>query len=501
MTRGDDAEFTGKRPQRRARRGNTALRDLLADLELWRGEDGIAYATISRGERREHWPVKSEGLEHWLRQRAFARNDPMLSDGDISKIVATLIALAQASGDPIPVWRRVGEFGGNLYIDLGDDTRQVVEIRPAGADSDERWRVVPAGPCRFVRTAGMKALPVPMPGGSVTDFRHWVNVETEAELRLAFVWLLSALRPRGPYPMLVIQGGQGSGKSTLARTLLSLVDPQVAEVRAPPTEERDMAVAARHARVLSFDNLSGMSGSLSDALCRLATGGAFSSRTLHTNDSETILAACCPVIVNGIPDLARRADVADRAVQITARQLREGERKTEDEYWATFACERAALFGVLLDAMSAALAAYEQTATPSGIRMADAARWAEAAAGYFNWPAGEMSAWWRLNRREGDLAVVENDMLASVLVSFLADQPDASWRGTTSGLLEELTRRAPDRVSRSKAWPIAPQGLRTMLDRLRDPLKTAGWTFQREKSNGERLISFERVVAAPGPRA
>src|SRR5262245_19465638 len=183
-SRGDGADLTSKRPRRRTRRCDTALRDLLAELELWRGEDGIAYVTISRGERREHWPVKSEGLEHWLRQRAFCRNDPMLSDGDVSKIVATLTALAQASGDPRPVWRRVGEFGDNLYIDLGDDTRQVVEIMPATADSDERWRVLPASPCRFVRTAGMKVLPVPIPGGSVDDFRHWVNVETEAELRL-----------------------------------------------------------------------------------------------------------------------------------------------------------------------------------------------------------------------------------------------------------------------------------------------------------------------------
>ncbi len=42
---------------------------------------------------------------------------------------------------------------------------------------------------------------------------------------LIVAWLLMALRPSGPYAVLVIQGQQGSAKSTLSRVLKALVNP------------------------------------------------------------------------------------------------------------------------------------------------------------------------------------------------------------------------------------------------------------------------------------
>jgi hypothetical protein len=74
----------------------------------------------------------------------------------------------------------------------------------------------------------------------------------------------------------------------------ALVDPNVAPVRALPREERELMIAADNGHLLAFDNLSGLPAWLSDALCRLASGGSFVVRKLYTNDEEVLFKAARP---------------------------------------------------------------------------------------------------------------------------------------------------------------------------------------------------------------
>ena len=48
-------------------------------------------------------------------------------------------------------------------------------------------------------------------------------------------WMLAALRPKGPYPVLVLQGEQGSSKSTTERLLRASVDPNTATTDCQPS--------------------------------------------------------------------------------------------------------------------------------------------------------------------------------------------------------------------------------------------------------------------------
>jgi hypothetical protein len=77
--------------------------------------------------------------------------------------------------------------------------------------------------------------------------------------------------------VLALDGEQGSAKTTTARMLRRLVDPNHADARAAPHDERDLLVAARNGRVVALDNLSGLDAATADALCRVATGGGFGS--------------------------------------------------------------------------------------------------------------------------------------------------------------------------------------------------------------------------------
>src|SRR5690606_4958278 len=120
----------------------------------------------------------------------------------------------------------------------------------------------------------------------------------------------AAMRPTGPYPILIVTGEQGSAKSTFTALLRRILDPNCAPTRALPRDERDFFIAANNSHILAFDNVSRLPPLLSDTMCRLATGGSFSTRQLHTDREEILIHAARPIICNGIDEFVSRPDLA-----------------------------------------------------------------------------------------------------------------------------------------------------------------------------------------------
>ncbi len=106
--------------------------------------------------------------------------------------------------------------------------------------------------------------------------------------------------------------------------LRALVDPNAAAIRSEPRDTRDLIIAATNGWVVALDNLSHVSPSLSDDLCRLATGGGFATRELYTDGEETIFDAQRPIILNGIEEVATRGDLLSRTIVVRLRTLPRG---------------------------------------------------------------------------------------------------------------------------------------------------------------------------------
>jgi hypothetical protein len=148
------------------------------------------------------------------------------------------------------VFVRVAETDGTIWLDLGDKDWRAVRIDAAG------WSVVTRPPVCFRRPRGMLPLPAPVSGGTMEELRQFVNVRSEDTWRLLVAWLVGAFRPRGPHPVLELQGEQGAAKSTTARLLRCLVDPCRSPIRAEPKDVRDLMIAATNGWVIALDNLS-----------------------------------------------------------------------------------------------------------------------------------------------------------------------------------------------------------------------------------------------------
>src|SRR6516225_9758245 len=191
----------------------------------------------------------------------------------------------------------------------------------------------------------MFALPLPERGGSIQALRPFLNLSNENDFVLVIAWLLAAMRPTGPYPLLAISGEQGSAKTVVSKLLRALVDPNVAPVRALPRGERELMIAANNGHLLAFDNLSGLPPWLSDALCRIASGGSFAVRRLYTDDEEVLFKAARPILLNGIEDVIGRPDLADRAISLTLGPIGDERRRSESELWAKFERARPVILG------------------------------------------------------------------------------------------------------------------------------------------------------------
>jgi hypothetical protein len=269
-------------------------------------------------------------------------------------------ARAHFDGPERAVHVRVAGQDGKLYLDLCDKEWRAIEIDAAG------WRVIDTPPVRFRRAPGMEPLPIPVAGGSINDLLRFLNIKpvprspTEpnkpnGDFVLTVGWLLGAFRHRGPYPVLSLAGEHGVAKTTFAAILRALVDPNSVPLRALPREDRDLFIAATNSYVVSFDNVSGLPDWISDSLCRLATGGGYSTRQLYTDQDEILLKATRPIILNGIEDAVERPDLSDRAIVLTLEPIAEEKRRPEEEFWAEFETARPAILGALLDAVATGL--------------------------------------------------------------------------------------------------------------------------------------------------
>ena len=356
-----------------------------ADAKLWHDADGAGYVTLAVREHAEHHILRSKGFKDWLLYRFYKVHKSAPGAQAIQDAIATLAAKARFEGEEHAPAVRIAHHGGNVYVDLADDNWRVIEITPRG------WSIVVFPPVRFVRPRGLRPLPAPAANGTLEDLEKFLNVRTEGDLKLVLGWLVMAFNPRGPYPVLVLNGEQGSAKSTAARLLRNIVDPSESPLRAPPREERDLLVAARNSWVIAFDNLSGIKEWLADALCRIATGGGYSARQLFTDSDEVIFQAMRPVVLNGIPDLATRPDLADRAIVLKLPTIPETNRRTETELWAELDKASGKILGFLLDAVSTAIERRGEIKLEKIPRMGDFCIWAEAAAPAFGWKPGQFT--------------------------------------------------------------------------------------------------------------
>ena len=382
---------------------------------MFRSADGRFFAQVPVGDRLEIYGLKSAAFRDWL-------IDGYLIDQPEPPSPAGRFAARSACSRPgrgsTPTFPR------SLFASAATATARARRISstwaiPAAravAIRDRGWLVVDRPDVHFRRPEGLLPLPMPSRDGSIDLLRPYVNL-TEADFRLMVTWLTAVLRPVGPYPILVLNGEQATAKSTLVKVLRLLIDPHTCIALNPPTSTLNLMATAVNGWLLAYDNISDIPRWLSDALCQLVFGGAVSGRALFTNDDRSFIYAQRPVLLSGIGDFVRWADLKDRCVFLHLPPIpRQPLAAARTSFGRRFRRTVRGILGAVLDAIVGGLRELPSVHLAELPRMADYAMWGEAVGRGLGWEPGTFLSTYTDNRKEATLTDLLDSPLGNVLL-------------------------------------------------------------------------------------
>jgi hypothetical protein len=157
---------------------------------------------------RETWVVRSKGFRNWLYHRFFTEKGKAPGSQAVQDALGVLEGRAICVGPEIEVHIRLARHDDTIYLDLGNEAWEVVEITTDG------WRILSESRVKFRRSRGMLALLRPSTNGNFELLRPFLNVGSNDDWALLCGYLIGAFNPGGPFPVLVLHGAQGAAKST-----------------------------------------------------------------------------------------------------------------------------------------------------------------------------------------------------------------------------------------------------------------------------------------------
>jgi energy-coupling factor transporter ATP-binding protein EcfA2 len=461
--------------------------DLLFDLavELYhigRSEDRVPFIRPKTGPRIAY-SVTDGALKRRLVTEFRKRTGRLPNTTAVSDALQAVEGAADEA-DIEPVHIRVGQVDDTVLLDLGRRDGEAVAIGPGG------WDVHGQAPVTFRRTAMTAPMTPPARGGSLADLRALINV-SDGSWPLLVGWLISAMMPTRPTPILMIGGQQGSGKSTAARMVGGVLDPQDGAREAPvaqglPRSVGDWVVAASASWVVLLDNLSNISPWFSDVLCKGVTGDSFARRRLYSDSDIVLTTLRRPVILTSIDAGLLRGDLGSRLLLVDLEPIPATARLTEAELWREFDDVVAGARGALFDLVAAVLKRLPNTRHNGLERMADFDLLLHAIDEEIG--LGAVAAYRGVGEAIAE-QVIASDAVATAVVELMDGRTE--WEGTATDLLHQLTpeSRPP------KGWPTVPQALTGRLQRAAPALRERGIVLDRERRHDGRSIRLTRVPA------
>lgn len=362
---------------------------------------------------------------------------------------------------------RVASDGESVYIDLGDEDWTMVVADRAG------WKVTAQDQPRFFRPAHQRPLPPPISGGAIDELFQFTPVSRPGDRILLLAWLLSAMVPWIPSPILLLTGNQGSGKTTRSRWLRSLVDPSQIPVLGE-IEMKQLIQTFSHHAVVVFENVSTFSRAVSDQFCRAVTGDGVERRKLYTDSESVLFSFRRAILINGLSVPTTRPDFLDRSIVLdfNRREKFKAQKELDDQFNAA----RGRLLGSMLEVLAKTLECLTSVPTDSEFRMADFARFGRAVAVALGQDPSHFDAAYRSNIRRVRHEMLEENNLArlirEVANSYTQERP---WTGRVSDLLTLLNAQA-----KRLDLPRAESELTKSRSKLSTQLGELGSAFEAE---------------------
>lgn len=465
------------------------LINLAKDCKFFKDDlgEGFAAAHID-----DHWEVMgltSKKFKLYLTSLYYKEIQEAPSPEAINQALNVLNMKAVFSDDEFVLSKRIAKLGDTYYYDLVDDDWRVVKINGGGCRIDEK------PPILFTRTNNMKEQQEPdltvKPKKLLDLINKHFRLKDKTDKILFATYLTSCFIPEIAHTIAIIYGEKGAAKSTTMTMLKELVDPGQISLLTMPTLIQELAIILSNNYMPCFDNMESLSDSQSNMLCMAATGGAFSKRTLYTNDDETILKLKRCVALNGINVVAQKPDLLDRAILIELPRIPKGERKTEKKIWEEFDKDKPKFLGAIFNTISEAISLYGMQELTEVGRMADFTLWGYSISEVLGLGGESFIDAYLGNQTRVNEEALSSNPLAEALIAFMRDKK--SWTGSVSELLGKLGVVATNNSinTRIKSWPANASVLSRRLKEIKSNLEDVGIQYDIRNAGQYKKITLE----------
>lgn len=396
------------------------------------------------------------------------------------KVINMFVGMAVASERKLDIFRRNGNFEGDIYINLGDKDGNFIGI------TEEGWRKTNRAPIHFITSPKDTPLPDPI-CCELNDFlpiwNNLFNFKDQNSSYIALAFTIKAMMPgSGANPILVIEGVQGSGKTTISTVFKKLIDPTTPAVFSPPAHGKDLLIMANSSYLIVIDNSSGLSPQMSDELCRMSTGVGMILRVLYQTDEERVYNLCKPIIINGIEELTDRADFVERALILYLNPIKSDTRISESHFWESFNENYPKLLGGLYSLISHVLKVLPSIQNKNLVRMTEFNRIGLALDKAFNNPDGYFSDVLKEHQDQKISSIFDSDMFCQLIKEAL--ERSGNLEGSASQLMKKIYRNQSDKIP-NNILPRDPRKFKGKHQRLKPVLEKNGieWGDLERSSN------------------
>jgi hypothetical protein len=405
-----------------------------------------AYCNIDINGMNSLTAINDEEFGNWLTNTYYKQYKRFINLNNLKSIRAYLNHEAKTNGKKIKTYNRVACENNEIFIDINDETNNVIHINSYG------WNIISNPGVYFNKYSTQLSFPYPVKGGQIKDLINMLPLQNQDDIVLVLSWLIVSYINDSSSAYLWLTGDEGSGKTSLGNILKAFIDPIEGEGISLNDNPLEVVQILAHSCVPLFDNVSHINKKVSDLFCSAFSGGTLSKRQLYTdaNDFHFKPTKISIFTTRKLPSI--ESDLVDRSIIIHMNRISNSDRKLERKLLQQFNSIKPMVFGAILDALVKTLQTYQNIELNEYSRIAEFQNRGVAAAEALGFEREVFLRALKNNQSSHQQIIIDSNPLTKAVQIMMNNQ--SSWEGYSGQLLSILKSftTTPNLLPLNDAW-------------------------------------------------